>query len=71
MQENEETLPMDEKIVEIARLYARKVKNLMPVSTVNKRIEPVLMCREHDKSGFLKNVLRHGKIIYKSRRGST
>ncbi len=102
---------MDKKIAEIARLYARKVKNLMPVSmvilygshargtakeysdidiavvvdklqgdylttsaelfslvrTVNKRIEPVLLCREHDKSGFLENVLKHGKIIYKSR----
>jgi predicted nucleotidyltransferase len=102
---------MDKKIAEIARLYARKVKNLMPVSmvilygshargtakeysdidiavvvdklqgdylttsaelfslvrTVNKRIEPVLLCREHDKSGFLENVLKHGKIVYRAR----
>lgn len=36
------------------------------VRTVNKRIEPVLLCRENDKSGFLENVLKHGKIIYKS-----
>lgn len=115
MQENKETLPIDKKIVEIARVYARKVKTLMPVSmvilygshargtakeysdidiavvvdklhgdylktsaelfglvrTVNKRIEPVLVCRKHDKSGFFETVLRHGKIIYKSRRGST
>jgi predicted nucleotidyltransferase len=102
---------MDKRIAEIARLYAQKVKNLMPVSmvilygshaqgtakeysdidiavvvdrlrgdylqtsaelfslvrTVNKHIEPVLVCREHDKSGFLKNVLKHGKVIYKKR----
>ncbi|MFQ6035232.1 MAG: nucleotidyltransferase domain-containing protein [Sedimentisphaerales bacterium] len=36
------------------------------VRTVNKRIEPVLLCRENDKSGFLENVLKQGKIIYKS-----
>lgn len=101
---------MDTKIVEIARLYALKVKSLMPVSmvvlygsyargagqqnsdidiavvvdkfrgdylkasadlfnlvrSVNKRIEPVLLCRENDKSGFLQNVLKHGKIVYRS-----
>jgi len=37
------------------------------VRTVNKRIEPVLLCRENDKSGFLESVLKHGKIIYKSK----
>jgi len=102
---------MDKKVVEIARLYAQKVKSLMPVSmvvlygshakgtagqnsdidiavvvdkfdgdylktsadlfnlvrTVNKRIEPVLLCRENDKGGFLENVLKHGKIIYKTK----
>jgi len=101
---------MDKKVIEIARLYARKVKSRMPVSmvvlygscaaggakkssdidiavvvdkfhgdylkasaelfdlvrTVSKRIEPVLLCRENDKSGFLESVLKHGKIIYKS-----
>ena len=36
------------------------------VRAVNRRIEPVLLCRENDKSGFLENVLNHGKIIYKS-----
>ncbi len=36
------------------------------VSTVNKRIEPVLLCRENDKSGFLENLLKRSKIIYKS-----
>jgi len=103
---------MDKKIVEIARLYAQKVKSCMPVSmvvlygshvrgtaqktsdidiavvvdkfrgdylktsaelfnlvrSVNKRIEPVLLCRENDKGGFLENVLKQGKIIYKSER---
>ncbi len=101
---------MDKKIVEIARLYAQKVRSRMPVSmvvlygscargtakkdsdidiavvvdkfrgdylktsaelfnlvrNVSKRIEPVLLCRENDKSGFLENVLKDGKIIYKS-----
>lgn len=101
---------MDREIVEIARLYALKVKNFMPVSmvvlygscargtarknsdidiavvvdefhgdylktsadlfnlvrTVNKRIEPVLLCRENDRSGFFESVLKYGKIIYKS-----
>ena len=38
------------------------------VRAVNKRIEPVLLCRENDKSGFLKNVLKHGKIIYRSKK---
>jgi predicted nucleotidyltransferase len=37
------------------------------VRTINKRIEPVLLCRENDKSGFLENVLKHGKIIYNSK----
>ena len=37
------------------------------VRTVNKRIEPVLLCRENDKSGFLENVLKQGKIIYRSK----
>ena len=36
------------------------------VRSVNKRIEPVLLCRSKDRSGFLQNVLRNGKIIYKS-----
>ncbi|MBN2313730.1 MAG: nucleotidyltransferase domain-containing protein [Sedimentisphaerales bacterium] len=36
------------------------------VRIVNKRIEPVLLCRENDKSGFLESVMKHGKIIYKS-----
>jgi len=37
------------------------------VRSVNKRIEPVLLCREYDKSGFLENVLKNGKIIYKAK----
>jgi predicted nucleotidyltransferase len=101
---------MDKKVVEIAKLYAQKVRSRMPVNmvvlygsyargtarknsdidvavvvdkfhgdylkasaelfnlvrTVNKRIEPVLLCRENDRTGFLENVLKHGKIIYRS-----
>ncbi len=37
------------------------------VRGINKRIEPVLLCRENDKSGFLESVLKHSKIIYKSK----
>ena len=36
------------------------------VRTVNKRIEPVLLCRETDKSGFFENVVKHGKVVYRS-----
>ena len=36
------------------------------VRGVNKRIEPVLLSRKNDRSGFLENVLRQGKVIYKS-----
>jgi len=36
------------------------------VRTVNKRIEPVLLCRENDRSGFFESVLKHGKIVYKA-----
>ena len=36
------------------------------VRGVNKRIEPVLLSRKNDRSGFLENVLRRGKVIYKS-----
>ena len=101
---------MDKEIVEIARIYAQKVRDVMPVSMVilygshargtagkdsdidiavvverfrgnylrtsarlfnlvrgvSKRIEPVLLSRENDKSGFLDNVLKHGKVIYRS-----
>ncbi len=36
------------------------------VRGVNKRIEPVLLCREHDRSGFLESILKQGKIIYEA-----
>jgi predicted nucleotidyltransferase len=36
------------------------------VRSVNKRIEPVLLCRAKDKSGFLDSILKYGKIIYKA-----
>lgn len=34
------------------------------VRDVDKRIEPVLLSRSQDRSGFLENILQHGKIIY-------
>ncbi|MEN6638858.1 MAG: nucleotidyltransferase domain-containing protein [Smithella sp.] len=36
------------------------------VRDVSNRIEPVLLSRANDKSGFLESVLRQGKIIYKA-----
>jgi uncharacterized protein len=36
------------------------------VRDVNKRIEPVLLSRANDRSGFLERVLKQGKIIYKA-----
>jgi predicted nucleotidyltransferase len=36
------------------------------VRGVNKRIEPVLLCRSKDKSGFLESILQYGKVIYKA-----
>jgi hypothetical protein len=59
----ERILHMDKEIVEIARLYAQKVRSFMPV---NKRIEPVLLCRESDRGGFFESVLKHGKVVYRS-----
>ena len=102
---------MDKKIVEIARLYAQRVRTRMPIKMVvlygscvrgaahqnsdidiaivvdrfhgnylkasadlfalvrgiNKRIEPVLLSKRNDKSGFLEGILKYGKIIYKSK----
>lgn len=36
------------------------------VRDINKRIEPVLLSRASDKSGFLESVLRQGKVIYQA-----
>ena len=36
------------------------------VRGVNIRIEPVLLCRATDKSGFLESVVKNGKIVYKA-----
>jgi uncharacterized protein len=36
------------------------------VRDVNIRIEPVLLSRANDKSGFLESVLKQGKMIYKA-----
>jgi len=101
---------MDKKILKIAKRYAEKVRDYMPVDMiilygshvkgtatessdidiavvvdkfkgdylkvstglfglvrdVNIQIEPVLLCRSMDKSGFLESVIRHGKIVYKA-----
>ena len=101
---------MDKKVIEIARLYAQKVVDFLPVSmvvlygshvkgtatkssdidvavvmdrfkgdylkvstdlfglvrSVDKRIEPVLLCRSKDRSGFLESILKKGKVIYKA-----
>ena len=35
------------------------------VRDINKRIEPVLLSMANDKSGFLENVLKRGKVVYK------
>jgi predicted nucleotidyltransferase len=100
---------MDQNIVEIAKCYAEKVRQFMPVRMVvlygshvsgtshkdsdidiavivdefqgdylkasadlfdlvrgiNTRIEPVLLSRKNDKSGFLESVVRQGMVIYK------
>lgn len=37
------------------------------VRDVDKRIEPVLVVRRNDRSGFFDSVLKHGSVIYKSR----
>ena len=101
---------MDQKVIEIAKQYAEKVRQTMPVSRVvlygshvsgrahqdsdidiavivddfagdylkasanlfnlvrglSTRIEPILLSRKHDRSGFVSQVIRQGKIIYKT-----
>lgn len=36
------------------------------IRDVDTRIEPILLIKGHDRSGFLESVLKHGKIIYKA-----
>ena len=36
------------------------------VRDISNRIEPVLLSRANDRSGFLESVLKQGKIIYKA-----
>lgn len=38
------------------------------VRGINKKIEPILLSTEKDRSGFLESILKHGKIIYQSER---
>jgi len=52
--------------------YLKASANLFRlVRGINTRIEPVLLSRKHDKSGFLANVLRQGLIIYKEGKKKT
>jgi predicted nucleotidyltransferase len=52
--------------------YLKVSANLFQlVRGINMRIEPVLLSRKNDKSGFLAHVLRQGKIIYKQTRRKT
>ncbi|MDO8302258.1 MAG: nucleotidyltransferase domain-containing protein [Sedimentisphaerales bacterium] len=47
--------------------YLKASANLFNlVRGVNTKIEPVLLSRKNDKSGFLESILKHGKIIYKA-----
>jgi predicted nucleotidyltransferase len=41
------------------------------VRGINVRIEPVLLSRNNDKSGFAARVVRQGKIIYKNSKRKT
>jgi len=52
--------------------YLKASANLFNlVRGINTRIEPVLLSRKNDKSGFLAHVLRQGKIVYKESRQKT
>ena len=47
--------------------YLKASANLFNlVRGVNTKIEPVLLSKKNDKSGFLESILKHGKIIYKA-----
>ena len=52
--------------------YLKASANLFNlVRGINTRIEPVLLSRKNDKSGFVAHVLRQGKIVYKDSRRKT
>jgi uncharacterized protein len=52
--------------------YLKASANLFNlVRGINTRIEPVLLSRKNDKSGFVARVLRQGKIVYKDSRRKT
>ena len=36
------------------------------VRGVDMRIEPILVCRSRDKSGFLDTLMKRGKVLYRS-----
>jgi uncharacterized protein len=51
--------------------YLKASANLFRlVRGINTRIEPILLSKKNDKSGFLASVLRQGKVIYKAGRKS-
>jgi predicted nucleotidyltransferase len=48
--------------------YLRTSANLFGLIVgLDERIEPVLLIKGHDKSGFLESILKHGRIIYKAK----
>jgi uncharacterized protein len=52
--------------------YLKASANLFNlVRGINTRIEPVLLSKKNDNSGFLAHVLRQGKVIYKAGRRKT
>lgn len=47
--------------------YLKASANLFDlVRDINIRIEPVLLSRKHNRSGFVAHVLRNGMVIYKA-----
>lgn len=47
--------------------YLETSSNLFSlVRDVDIRIEPVLLIKGHDRSGFLESILKQGKVIYKA-----
>ena len=64
----------DLSIIDIAVVVDKVAGDYLKISAdlfdlvcgVNNRIEPVLLSLANDRSGFLENVLRKGKVIYRA-----